>query len=64
MNYVELYLRQKNFTFKKELIECKIIGKPFKKTYKKVTREFQKISYKHPFYNKIVEGSVPAYIIY
>lgn len=62
MNYVELYLRQKDFTFKKELIECKLIGKPFKNKKGKI--EYQKISYKHPFYNKIVEGLIPSYIIY
>lgn len=64
MNYVELFLRQKDFTFKKELVECKLIGKPFKKTCNKVVREFQKISFKHPFYNKTVEGTIPTYIIY
>lgn len=64
MNYVELFLRQKDFTFKKELVECKLIGKPFKKSYKKIVREYQKISFKHPFYNKTVEGTIPAYIIY
>lgn len=64
MNYVELFLRQKDFTFKKELVECKLINKPFKKSYKKIVREYQKISFKHPFYNKTVEGTIPAYIIY
>lgn len=64
MNYVELFLRQKDFTFKKELVECKLIGKPFKRAYKKVVREYQKISYKHPFYNKTVESVIPMYIIY
>lgn len=62
--YVNLLLRQKDFTFKEELIACKRIGKPFRKCYKKVIRTYQKIEYKHPFYNKTVEGVVPESIIY
>lgn len=62
--YVKLLLRQEDFTFKEELVVCKRIGKPFKVPYKKVKREFQKISFKHPFYNKTVEGVIPSYIIY
>lgn len=62
--YVNLLLRQKDFTFKEELVECKRIGKPFPSKNKKIKRLYQKIQYKHPFYNKIVEGNVPESIIY
>ena len=73
MNYVELLLRQKDFTFKKELVECALIGKPFKKRYTvcnsdgrklSTTREYQKIQYKNPTTNCREEGIIPAYIIY
>lgn len=63
-NYADLLLRQKDFTFKKVLVECKLIGKPFQKSYKKVIRTYQKIEYKDPFFNKTVIGTVPESIIY